>query len=66
MEAIYFTDTSVEFQRTPWNHIPEDRILVNGRFEELEFFIKVHDRNLIYCSVCYQNGRYVKLTIPLP
>jgi hypothetical protein len=35
MEATYFSETSVEFQRTKGYCIPEDRTLDNHRSEKL-------------------------------
>jgi hypothetical protein len=36
MEAIYFSETSVDFQRTARHHIPEDSTFHNQRFENLK------------------------------
>jgi hypothetical protein len=36
IEAIYSSETSVDFQRTTWRYIPEDNILHNHRSENLK------------------------------
>jgi hypothetical protein len=38
MEAKYSTETSVDFQRTTWHCIPEDRTLHNHRCENLRLY----------------------------
>jgi hypothetical protein len=35
MEATCFSEASVEFQRTTWRYIPEDRTLQEGIYSEL-------------------------------
>jgi hypothetical protein len=41
MEAIWSTETSVNFQRTTRRYIPEDNILHNHRCENLKFYIRL-------------------------
>jgi hypothetical protein len=40
MEATYFSETSVDFQRITRRYIPEDRTLHNHRCENLRSYIK--------------------------
>jgi hypothetical protein len=39
MEAIYSSETSVDFQRTTRRYIPEDSTLYNHRCEHLKSYI---------------------------
>jgi hypothetical protein len=38
MKATYSTETSVNFQRTIWRYISQDRTLHNHRFENLKSY----------------------------
>jgi hypothetical protein len=38
MEAIYSSETSIDFQRTTWRYIPEDSIVHNHRCENLKSY----------------------------
>jgi hypothetical protein len=40
MEAICFSETPVDFQRTTWHYIPEDSILHNRRGENLKSYVQ--------------------------
>jgi hypothetical protein len=38
MEANYYSETSVDFQRTTWRYIPEERTIHNHRCENLNSY----------------------------
>jgi hypothetical protein len=38
MEAMFSSETLVDFHRTTWRYIPEDRTLYNHRCENLESY----------------------------
>jgi hypothetical protein len=42
MEAIYSSETSVDFQRTTRRYTPEDRTLHDHRYENLRSYILGH------------------------
>jgi hypothetical protein len=50
MEAIFSSETSVDFQRTTRCYIPEDSTLPYHRCENLKYYINI-PINTIYCDV---------------
>jgi hypothetical protein len=50
IEAVCFSETLVDFQRTTMRYIPEESTLHNHRCENLKFYNPefVHKRNIIY------------------
>jgi hypothetical protein len=47
MEAIYSSETSVDFQRNAWRYIEKDRTLCNHHCENLKSYII----NIIYSGL---------------
>jgi hypothetical protein len=41
MKAIYYAETSVDFERTTRRYIAQDRTLHNHRCENLKFYVKI-------------------------
>jgi hypothetical protein len=58
MEAICYSEMSVDFQRTTRRYIPEDRTIYNHRCENLKSCICF---SCLYSSGCYHRGRGTEL-----
>jgi hypothetical protein len=52
MEAIYSSETSVDFQRTTRRYIPEDDTLHNHRYENLKSDTVIRMDSWLFYSGC--------------